>query len=103
MDKKKIKELIKNILIIVGIMLFIYICFSQEKNTELISEYEPNREDILNSENDELERQNEEYKEEISHLQSRIEELESLYEDTESLVDILREQLESYGIEPYDL
>lgn len=103
MNKEKVKDIIIAVLIIGGIILFVYYCLSSKDNIEATSGYEPTKEDELYSQIQDLKNQNEDYEDEISHLQSRIEELEGEYKNSEELIDILREQLESYGIEPDDL
>lgn len=103
MNKERIKDIIKSIFIIGGIALFIYFGFFSKEQSGAVPEYELTEKEKLEIKIDELERKNEEYEEKIGHLQSRIEELEGEYKNSEELIDILREQLESYGIEPDDL
>lgn len=52
---------------------------------------------------DELKETNSEFEDEISRLNSQLENLQDKYEYDEELIQLLQEQLESYGIEPYEL
>ena len=55
------------------------------------------------SEIEELKEENSKIKEEKDDLQSQLDNLQTEYDDSKELNDLLSEQLESYGIEPYDL
>ena len=80
--------------IVIAIMLF---GFNSLYNTNL-SETKS-----LESEIEELKEENSKVKEEKDDLQSQLDELQNEYENSKELNDLLLEQLESYGIEPYDL
>ena len=52
---------------------------------------------------EDLKEKNNRYQEKISDLEAELEELKRNYEYDEELIELLQEQLESYGIEPYEL
>ena len=80
--------------IVIGILLFGLDFLYNSK----ISKIEP-----LESELEELKEENSKIKEEKDELQSQLDDFQNEYENSKELNDLLTEQLESYGIEPYDL
>lgn len=80
--------------IIIGILLFGLNLLYNSK----ISEIESSK-----SEFEELKEENLKIKEEKDDLLSQLNELQDEYDNSKKLNDLLSEQLESYGIEPYDL
>lgn len=103
MDKARIKEIAKTIMIIIGIIIVIYILLGREEKTGAIQRYELTEEEQLKLDVEELKEQNDRYQDEISQQQSQLEELQKDYENAEERIELLEEQLESYGIEPYEL
>ena len=59
--------------------------------------------EILNIELEELKEENSKLEEENGDLQVQLDDLQKEYENSQELNDLLTEQLESYGIEPYNL
>lgn len=99
MDNDKLKSILKILVIVFIIVLIIYICISNQEETNTIPYSKwSDREKI-----EYLEEENEKYLDEIASLESQLEELHREYVDAEDLISILREQLESYGIEPDEL
>lgn len=97
------KKVIK-IFIWIVIVIIIVLAYSQEeKKSNVISEYDFTKQELLEMEIEELKSENYDLEEKCSSLSGQLEELQSLYKDSEELIDMLREQLESYGIEPYEL
>ena len=80
--------------IIIGILLFGLNLLYNSKISEIESS---------ESEFEELKEENLKIKEEKDDLLSQLNELQDEYDNSKKLNDLLSEQLESYGIEPYDL
>ena len=99
MNNDSFKSIIKTIAIILAIGVGIYILFAYEGN-DYVSMTKTEK---LQAENEELKEENNKYEEEISKLNSELEELEDELKDANDLIEILQDQLESYGIEPDEL
>ena len=80
--------------IIIGILLFGLNLLYNSKISEIESS---------ESEFEEVKEENLKIKEEKDDLLSQLNELQDEYDNSKKLNDLLSEQLESYGIEPYDL
>ena len=80
--------------IIIGLVLFGLDFIYQTQISETSS---------LETEIEELTEKNSTLEEEKDNLQSQLDNLQNEYENSKELNDILREQLESYGIEPNEL
>lgn len=96
-SKKHEKDINKSLLIstiIFAIVLFGLDFIYQSKISETES---------LETEIEELKEKNSNLEEENNNLQSQLDNLQKEYDDSNELNDLLREQLESYGIEPDDL
>lgn len=100
MDKERIQDIIKCIMIIFVIVLIIYFSFYRKTEDEKI---EITKQEELQSEINELKTEKQGYEEKISELESQLEELQKNYEYEQESVNILTEQLESHGIEPDEL
>ena len=86
------------ILIIIGLLIYTY-CFNHEEKSGLIapSQYTlQDRYDILKDDYDAMQ-------DEYYELQGNYNDLQKEYEYDEDLIELLRNQLNSYGIEPYEL
>ena len=91
------KDSNKFLLISTIIVAFLLFGLTSLYNTK-ISETE-----ALKSEAEELKEKNSNLQEEKDDLQSQLDNLQNEYENGEKLNGLLTEQLESYGIEPYEL
>ena len=80
--------------IVIGILLFGLDFLYNSKISETES---------LKSEIEELKEENSKIKEEKDNLQSQLDDLQSEYNNNKEVNNLLSEQLESYGIEPYEL
>lgn len=80
--------------IIIGIVLFGLDYIYQSKISKI---------ETLETEVEQLKEENSNMEEEKNDLQSQLDDLQNEYENSKELNDILREQLESYGIEPNEL
>jgi hypothetical protein len=80
--------------IIIGLVLFGLNYIYQSKISKIES---------LETEIEELKENNSNLEEKNDDLQSQLDNLQKEYDDSNELNDLLREQLESYGIEPDDL
>jgi len=103
MNKEKLKEKIKAVCIVIGIIIAIYLLWGKEEKTGTIPRYELTEEEQLKSDIEELKEKNNRYQEEISELETELEEIKINYKYDEELIELLQDQLESYGIEPYEL
>ncbi len=99
MDRDKLKGILKILVVVFIIGLIIYVYVSNENKRKVIPYSKwTEREKV-----EYLEEENEKYQDKISHLESQLEELQQKCENSKDLISALKEQLESYGIEPYEL
>lgn len=88
-------------IIIICLLMYGYYLESKKPNSSPIHSY--SKEEQLEIEIEELKEENFKLTEERNDLNSQLDEIKKENEYNKDLIDILRDQLESYGIEPYEL
>lgn len=103
MKEDKLKKILKVFLIILVVVIIIYLYVKEDNNDDPILATRLTKQEQLELKVEELKEDNYKLEEDLSHANSRLEELEREYEYAKDLIDVLKEQLEEYGIEPYEL
>lgn len=93
----------KIIIFVLVICLIVFGYFLEENKNNIITNPKLSKQEELEIEIEELKEENFELQETKEDLSGQLEELQRDYNNAEDLIDILRDQLESYGIEPYEL
>lgn len=103
MKKEYFKKILKILvcILIVGIIIYFYILENQKSN--IIINPKLSKQEQLELKIEELKEENYKLEDELSDVSSQLEELQRDYAYAEDLIDILQDQLEEYGIEPYEL
>lgn len=103
MEKEYLKKTLKILvcILIIGIIIYFYILEDQKSN--IIVNPRLSKQEQLELEIEELKEENYKLEDELSDVSSQLEELQRDYAYAEDLIDILQDQLEEYGIEPYEL
>jgi FtsZ-binding cell division protein ZapB len=91
------KSIGKIIVFVIIVLLIIYIYNFEEKNPRY------SKSELLEMEIEELKEDNTKLEDERNSLNSELDNLRHDYEYSQELIQLLREQIESYGIEPYEL
>ena len=97
------QKIIKIIIVIVIIALLVYGYFLEKNKNNVISNPTYSKQEQLEMKIEELEEKFFKLEEEKDDLSSQLEYLQEEYEYDEELISILKDQLKSYGIEPYEL
>lgn len=97
------QKIIKIIIAIVIIALLVYGYFLENNKSNIIPNPTYSKQEQLEIKIEELEEKIFNLEEERDSLSSQLEHLQEEYEYDKELVNILKDQLESYGIEPYEL
>jgi len=93
----------KIITFILVVCLIIFGYFLEENKSNVTTNPRLSKQEELELEIEELKEENFELQETKEDLSGQLEELQRDYNNAEDLIDILRDQLETYGIEPYEL
>lgn len=93
----------KIITFILVVCLIVFGYFLEENKSNVTTNPRLSKQEELELEIEELKEENFELQETKEDLSGQLEELQRNYNNAEDLIDILRDQLESYGIEPYEL
>lgn len=93
----------KIITFILVVCLLVFGYFLEENKSNVTTNPRLSKQEELELEIEELKEENFELQETKEDLSGQLEELQRDYNNAEDLIDILRDQLESYGIEPYEL
>jgi len=88
-------------ILVVSLIIFGY--FLEENKSNVTTNPRLSKQEELELEIEELKEENFELQETKEDLSGQLEELQRDYNNAEDLIDILRDQLETYGIEPYEL
>lgn len=97
------KKIWKMIIFIIIICLLMYGYYLESKKPDSSPIHSHSKEEQLEIEIEELKEENFKLTEERNDLNSQLDEIKKENEYNKDLIDILRDQLESYGIEPYEL
>jgi peptidoglycan hydrolase CwlO-like protein len=98
---KKIIECISKVLIIISIIIIAWICLI---NKDASNEYVGvTQQDNLNSQIEDLKFKNKLLEDDLDSANSKLDELQREYDKNEELIELLQDQLLSYGIEPFEL
>lgn len=103
MKKEYLKKILKILvcILIFGIIIYFYILENQKSN--FIINPKLSKQEQLELKIEELKEENYKLEDELSDVSSQLEDLQRDYAYAEDLIDILQDQLEEYGIEPYEL
>lgn len=103
MKKEYLKKTLKILvcILIFGIIIYFYILENQKSN--FIINPKLSKQEQLELKIEELKEENYKLEDELSDISSQLEDLQRDYAYAEDLIDILQDQLEEYGIEPYEL
>ena len=102
MNTKYISKTIK-VLFFIAIIIFIIYMIEKPEPSGLIPASSLSKQEQQELKIEDLEEKNRQLQDELSHTKAKLEDLEIEYKYDEELIDLLREQLESYNIEPYEL
>lgn len=100
MEKNKILKYL-GILLVIIVVICIYIKEDNVQNPIPASKL--TKQEQLELQIDNLKEENNHLTEELSEANSEIDDLKLKYKYTTDLIDLLRDQLKYYGIEPYEL
>lgn len=95
---KKFKTVIT--ILIIGIVIYMLYLYESNHSSDYV---DVSSQDVLNSKIEDLKFQNQILEDKINNLNIKLEDLQKKYDYDEELIDLLQKQLESYGIEPYEL
>lgn len=88
-------------IVIVGLLVYGYIYEGNKSN--IIENPKYSKQELLEMEIEELKEEISNLEEERDDLSDRLDSLQHEYDYAEELIELLQDQLESYGIEPYEL
>lgn len=93
----------KILVFIVIIALLIYGYVYEQNKSNVVENPKYSKQELLEFEIEELKEKNSELEEEVSALNHQLDDLKNEYEYDEELIYLLKDQLKTLGVEPYEL